>query len=66
MQAQDAPQKPTPDADGWVENNGVDPECMIAEWRLMEGYELHHLRDSRELCWRLDLLNATITHYRPA
>jgi hypothetical protein len=65
---QSAPQIDTPtlDADGWVENCGVDPKCMITAWRLKDGYELHRLRDSRELYWRLDSLNSTITHYRPA
>ena len=66
MQAQGAPQKPTPDADGWIENCGVDPKCMITAWRLKDGHALHRLRDSRELCWRLNLMDATITHYKPA
>jgi len=66
MQAQDAPQKPTTDADGWVKNRGVDPNCMIAAWRFIDGHELHHLMDSRELSWRLNLIDSDITHYRPA
>jgi len=65
MQAQDAPQKPTPDADGWVENTGVMPECEISAIRFCHG-GIEYVSDKK---WSWDLTRNgifTITHYRPA
>jgi hypothetical protein len=69
MQAQDAPQKPTPDADGWVENSGVDPNCMIAAYKVANGSVCCLSRPFKSFLypWSLaDIHDYTITHYRPA
>lgn len=71
---------PTPDADGWVENTGVMPECEIASLRFATGEEAKLSGDDRQPSlwrWRRDKepQNAPtwtwgaedhITHYRPA
>ena len=65
MQAQDAPQKPTPDADGWVENKGVDPECMIwgVKFHDNEGSKYESPSLSTGFHWGKE---GGITHYKPA
>lgn len=64
MQAQDAPQ-PTPDADGWVENTGADPNCEFAAVKFVDGsvitkdvapYPMH----KKNFLW------SAVTHYKPA
>ena len=75
MQAQYAPQKPTPDADGWVENTGSMPECEITAVKLRCG-EIRNMNNKRAISWyfaedgKQRLLqhdeDYDITHYRPA
>lgn len=60
------PDYPTPDADGWVENTGVMPECEIKALRFYDGVAI----DTCDKLWSWDLMgNDTkfhITHYKPA
>ena len=67
MQAQDAPQKPTPDADGWVENTGIAPDCIYIEGLRFANYSEKKLsgNDRRPGVWSWHLKNH-ITHYKPA
>ena len=72
MQAQDAPRKPTPDADGWVENTGVMPECEIASLKFRDGsiYVVvdEKSMDKNDFRWTFSsyVPHRDITHYRPA
>lgn len=58
------PLQPTPDADGWVENTGIMPECEISAIKYKSG----RIEETTEKEWHWRLGNAfyTITHYRPA
>lgn len=54
------------DADGWVENTGVDPECMVALWKTRDGYKSSgKASESKFLNWG-ECKGNTITHYKPA
>lgn len=66
MQAQDAPQKPTPDADGWVENTGEKPKCVVLEIRMLDRATGEIIeRPYHNQLWNIEQTLA-ITHYRPA
>lgn len=57
-------QKPTPDADGWVENtSGKRPCGKIAQVKFRGG---HIGIDYASYEWEITGLNSDITHYRPA
>ena len=68
MQAQDAPTQPiTPTLDdGWVENTGVDPECVILSCKMASGHILNEKMYSGSMNWKLGIGLGTIIHYRPA
>lgn len=60
------PLQPTPDADGWVENTGVDPQCMIIGIRITNDKkpcEFNNPMTSTGYFWRKQ---SGITHYKPA
>lgn len=64
MQAQDAPQKPTPDADGWVAHtSGKRPYGEIAEVKFRWG---NIDIDYPSYDWVIKGLGSDITHYKPA
>ena len=59
------PLQPTPDADGWVENTGADPNCEFAAVKFVDGsvitkdvapYPMH----KKNFLW------SAVTHYKPA
>jgi hypothetical protein len=59
---------PTPDADGWVENTGVMPECDISAIRLYDG-EVVKVANDKHWAWGMKSPNPEefdITHYKPA
>jgi len=61
-------QKPTPDADGWVENTGVMPECDIVAIRFHDG-EIAKVKNDKMWAWHMkspDPEKLDITHYKPA
>jgi len=70
MQAQDAPQKPTPDADGWVENTGVVPEVNISSLKFRDGYICDEPSPKTNYRWNFARTHqepsVDITHYKPA
>jgi len=57
---------PQPDADGWVVNTGVDPDCVISAWKLKSGFEGNVKRSSEDFDWGPNWDRSTITHYKPA
>jgi len=63
MQAQDAPQKPTPDADGWVKNSGVYPRIGVAKVKFRHG---GIYQDNPAYRWAIIGDKTDITHYLPA
>jgi hypothetical protein len=69
---------PTPDADGWVENTGVMPECDISAIRWYCG-EVINVANDKHWAWEMKLPEHWawglklpspekfhITHYKPA
>lgn len=56
--------EPTPDADGWVENTGVMPECEISAIKYKSG----RIEETTEKDWHWTLEDKfyDITHYKPA
>jgi hypothetical protein len=58
----------TPDADGWIENTGVMPECDISAIRLHDG-EVINVANDKAWSWGMKSPNPEvfdITHYKPA
>ena len=59
---------PQPDADGWIENTGVMPECEISAIRFHDG-EIIEVKNDKIWSWGMKLNNLEkfhITHYKPA
>lgn len=58
------PNETTPDADGWVENTGVMPDCEISAIKYKSG----RIEETTEKDWHWTLRNEfyDITHYKPA
>jgi hypothetical protein len=57
-----------PDADGWIENTGVMPECDISAIRLHDG-EVIKVANDKHWAWGMKSPNPEefiITHYKPA
>lgn len=56
--------KPTPDADGWVENSGVDPNCMIVGLKTASGHDRKYAIPLSSASYEWE--SKKITHYLPA
>jgi len=64
--AECVPNEPAPDADGWVENTGIMPECEISAIKYKSGRIEETTEKERH--WRLGkaFYKNKITHYKPA
>lgn len=58
------PDYPTPDADGWVENKGVDPKCKISAVKVSGKIHKYNSVDSAVFAWEKEYSN--MSHYKPA
>jgi len=61
----DKPSEPTPDADGWVENTGVMPECNIKAIKYRDG-DVVATTSKLGARWLVINSEGDITHYKPA
>jgi len=55
---------PQPDADGWVVNTGVKPECEISAVKFKSG----GIEETTDKNWHWPIVDESfcITHYKPA
>lgn len=64
--AECVPNEPAPDADGWVENTGEKPKCVVLEVRMLDRATGEIIeRPYHNQFWNIEQTLA-ITHYRPA
>lgn len=60
------PNETTPDADGWVENTGEKPKCVVLEVRMLNRATGEIIeRPYHNQFWNIEQTLA-ITHYKPA
>jgi hypothetical protein len=58
---------PTLDADGWIENTGVNPQCLIIGIKVKDGRFTQEVRYSvPQNSLDLNFSESYITHYKPA
>jgi hypothetical protein len=58
---------PTPDEDGWIENTGLNPQCLIIGIKVKDGRFTQEVRYAvPQNSFDLNFSESYITHYKPA